>query len=77
MKPILVFQSDFTYKRVRSLRHVWGRQSVDRKLEIIDGTHELHNLIPGRILSPLPDHVLLAKGNHFCVHCRSGVGTKQ
>ena len=40
MKPILVFQTDFTYKE--ALYVPCGVvKSVDRELEIIDGTHEI------------------------------------
>ncbi|MGI6740659.1 MAG: SAM hydrolase/SAM-dependent halogenase family protein [Brevefilum sp.] len=41
MKPILVFQSDFTYKEGAVCAMYGVVKSVDRKLEIIDGTHEL------------------------------------
>lgn len=41
MKPILVFQTDFTYKE-GAVSSMYGVvKSVDRELEIIDGTHEL------------------------------------
>ena len=41
MKPILVFQSDFTYLE-GAISSMYGVvKSVDRALEIIDGTHEL------------------------------------
>ena len=41
MKPILVFQTDFTYKE-GAISSMYGVvKSVDRELEIIDGTHEL------------------------------------
>ncbi|MBP5383432.1 MAG: SAM-dependent chlorinase/fluorinase [Lachnospiraceae bacterium] len=40
-KPILVFQTDFTYKE-GAVSSMYGVvKSVDRSLEIIDGTHEL------------------------------------
>ncbi len=40
-KPILVFQTDFTYKE-GAVSSMYGVvKSVDRELEIIDGTHEL------------------------------------
>lgn len=40
-KPILVFQTDFTYKE-GAVSSMYGVvKSVDRTLEIIDGTHEL------------------------------------
>lgn len=41
MKPILVFQTDFTYKE-GAVSSMYGVvKSVDRELEIFDGTHEL------------------------------------
>ena len=40
-KPILVFQTDFTYKE-GAVSSMYGVvKSVDRELEIIDGTHEI------------------------------------
>jgi len=41
MKPILVFQTDFTYKEGAVCAMYGVVKSVDRKLEIIDGTHEI------------------------------------
>ncbi|MCE5236450.1 MAG: SAM-dependent chlorinase/fluorinase [Eubacteriales bacterium] len=43
MKPILVFQTDFTYKEGAVCAMYGVVKSVDRTLEIIDGTHELPN----------------------------------
>ena len=41
MKPILVFQTDFTYKE-GAVSSMYGVvKTVDRELEIFDGTHEL------------------------------------
>ena len=41
MKPILVFQTDFTYKD-SAVSSMYGVvKTVDRELEIIDGTHEI------------------------------------
>lgn len=41
MKPLLVFQTDFTYKE-GAVSSMYGVvKSVDRELEIMDGTHEL------------------------------------
>jgi S-adenosylmethionine hydrolase len=41
MKPLLVFQTDFTYKE-GAVSSMYGVvKCVDRELEIIDGTHEL------------------------------------
>ena len=41
MKPILVFQTDFTYKESAVSAMYGVVKSVDRELEIMDGTHEL------------------------------------
>jgi S-adenosylmethionine hydrolase len=41
MKPILVFQTDFTYKESAVPAMYGVVKSVDRELEIMDGTHEI------------------------------------
>ena len=41
MKPMLVFQTDFTYKEGAVCSMYGVVKSVDRGLEIIDGTHEI------------------------------------
>lgn len=41
MKPILVFQTDFTYKESAVSAMYGVVKSVDRELEIFDGTHEI------------------------------------
>lgn len=41
MKPILVFQTDFSYKEGAVCAMYGVVKSVDRELEIIDGTHEI------------------------------------
>ena len=41
MKPILVFQTDFTYKEGAVCAMYGVVKSVDRTLEIMDGTHEI------------------------------------
>ncbi len=41
MKPILVFQTDFTYKEGAVCAMYGVVKNVDRELEIIDGTHEI------------------------------------
>ncbi len=41
MKPLLVFQSDFTYKEGAVCSMYGVVKSVDRTLEIMDGTHEI------------------------------------
>lgn len=47
MKPILVFQTDFTYKETAVSAMYGVVKSVDRELEIMDGTHEIPNMIFG------------------------------
>jgi S-adenosylmethionine hydrolase len=41
MKPILVFQTDFTYKEGAVAAMYGVVKSVDRELEVIDATHEI------------------------------------
>jgi S-adenosylmethionine hydrolase len=41
MKPLLVFQTDFSYKEGAVCAMYGVVKSVDRELEILDGTHEL------------------------------------
>jgi S-adenosylmethionine hydrolase len=41
MKPLLVFQTDFTYKEGAVCAMYGVVKSVDRELEIMDGTHEI------------------------------------
>jgi len=41
MKPILVFQTDFTYKEGAVSAMYGVVKSVDRELEIMDATHEI------------------------------------
>jgi S-adenosylmethionine hydrolase len=41
MKPILVFQTDFTYKESAVAAMYGVVKSVDRELEIMDATHEI------------------------------------
>lgn len=41
MKPILVYQTDFSYKEGAVCAMYGVVKSVDRELEIIDGTHEI------------------------------------
>ena len=40
-KPILVFQTDFTYKEGAVSAMYGVVKTVDRELEIFDGTHEI------------------------------------
>lgn len=47
MKPILVFQTDFTYKE-GAVSSMYGVvKCVDRELEIMDGTHGFRSMTPG------------------------------
>lgn len=41
MRPLLVFQTDFTYKEGAVCAMYGVVKSVDREIEIIDGTHEI------------------------------------
>lgn len=41
MKPILVFQTDFTYKEAAVSAMVGVVKSIDRSLEIVHATHEI------------------------------------
>ena len=41
MKPILVFQTDFTYLESAVSAMYGVVKSVDRELEIIDATHQI------------------------------------
>lgn len=41
MKPLMVFQTDFTYKEGAVCSMYGVVKSVDRELEIMDGTHEI------------------------------------
>ena len=66
MKPILVFQTDFTYKE-GAVSSMYGVvKSVDRELEIMDGTH-LECQLPS-----VSEPSLLAGGNYLCFCSGSG-----
>ena len=75
MKPILVFQTDFTYKESAVCAMYGVVKSVDRELEIIDAhprdpaVRHLERLIP-----PVPTHELLAGRHHLCLGGRSRRG---
>lgn len=78
MKPILVFQTDFTYKE-GAISSMYGVvKTVDRELEIIDSTHEIPNydIWSGsyRLFQPL---VFWPKGTVFVSVVDPGVGTKR
>ena len=78
MKPILVFQTDFTYKE-GAVSSMYGVvKTVDRELEIIDSTHEIPNydIWSGsyRLFQPL---VFWPKGTIFVSVVDPGVGTSR
>ena len=77
MKPILVFQTDFTYKE-GAVSSMYGVvKSVDRELEIMDGTHELPQYdtwsASYRLYQSLP---FWPEGTIYVSCCRSRSGDK-
>ncbi len=78
MKPILVFQTDFTYKE-GAVSSMYGVvKSVDRELEIFDGTHELPQYdtwsASYRLYQSLP---FWPEGTIYVSVVDPGVGTKR
>ena len=78
MKPILVFQTDFTYKE-GAVSSMYGVvKSVDRELEIMDGTHELPQYdtwsASYRLYQSLP---FWPEGTIYVSVVDPGVGTKR
>lgn len=78
MKPILVFQTDFTYKE-GAVSSMYGVvKSVDRELEIMDGTHELAQFdtwnASYRLYQSLP---FWPKGTIYVSVVDPGVGTSR
>lgn len=76
MKPILVFQTDFTYKE-GAVSSMYGVvKSVDRELEVFDSTHEIPNYdiwsASYRLFQPF---IFWPKGTIFVSVCDPGVGT--
>lgn len=76
MKPILVFQTDFTYKE-SAISAMYGVvKSVDRELEIMDGTHEIPQFdvwsASYRLFQPMP---FWPEGTIFVSVVDPGVGT--
>jgi len=76
MKPILVFQTDFTYKE-SAISAMYGVvKSVDRELEIMDGTHEIPQYdvwsASFRLFQPMP---FWPEGTIFVSVVDPGVGT--
>ena len=78
MKPILVFQTDFTYKE-SAVSSMYGVvKCVDRELEIFDGTHEIPQYdtwsASYRLFQSLP---YWPKGTVYVSVVDPGVGTKR
>ena len=76
MKPLLVFQTDFTYKE-GAVSSMYGVvKTIDRELEIIDSTHEIPNYdiwsASFRLFQPLS---FWPKGTIFVSVVDPGVGT--
>ena len=75
-KPILVFQTDFTYKEGAVSAMYGVVKTVDRELEIFDGTHELPQYdvwsASYRLLQCLP---FWPKGTIYVSVVDPGVGT--
>ena len=76
MKPLLVFQTDFTYKE-SAISAMYGVvKSVDRELEIMDGTHEIPQYdiwsASFRLFQPMP---FWPEGTIFVSVVDPGVGT--
>ncbi len=76
MKPILVFQTDFTYKETAVSAMYGVVKSVDRQLEIFDSTHEIPNhdvwSASFRLFQPMN---FWPKGTIFVSVVDPGVGT--
>ena len=78
MKPILVFQTDFTYKEGAVAAMYGVVKSVDRSLEIIDGTHEIPKFDTWSASYRLRQYMKFwPKGTIFVSVVDPGVGTKR
>ena len=78
MKPILVFQTDFTYKEGAVCAMYGVVKSVDRELEIIDGTHEIPKFDTWSASYRLYQSMQFwPKGTIFVSVVDPGVGTKR
>lgn len=78
MKPILVFQTDFTYKEGAVAAMYGVVKSVDRTLEIIDGTHEIPKFDTWSASYRLNQIMRFwPKGTIFVSVVDPGVGTKR
>jgi S-adenosylmethionine hydrolase len=77
-KPILVFQTDFTYKEGAVCAMYGVVKSVDRSLEIFDGTHEIPHFdtwsASYRLYQTMP---FWPKGTIFVSVVDPGVGTSR
>ena len=77
-KPILVFQTDFTYKEGAVSAMYGVVKTVDRELEIFDGTHEIPQYdtwsASYRLLQSLP---FWPKGTIYVSVVDPGVGTSR
>ena len=78
MKPILVFQTDFTYKE-GAVSSMYGVvKTVDRELEIMDGTHELPQYDPWSASYRLYQSLQFwPEGTIYVSVVDPGVGTKR
>ncbi len=78
MKPILVFQSDFTYKEAAVSAMIGVVKSIDPTLDIAHATHEIPNYdiwsASFRLYQPL---IYWPKGTIFVSVVDPGVGTKR
>jgi S-adenosylmethionine hydrolase len=78
MKPLLVFQTDFTYKESAVCAMYGVVKSVDRELEIIDATHEIPQYdiwsASFRLFQPMK---FWPEGTIFVSVVDPGVGTKR
>lgn len=78
MKPILVFQTDFTYKEGAVCAMYGVVKTVDRELEIIDGTHEIPQYDTHSASYRLYQSMKFwPKGTIFVSVVDPGVGTKR
>ncbi|NMA86156.1 MAG: SAM-dependent chlorinase/fluorinase [Tissierellia bacterium] len=78
MKPILVFQTDFTYKEGAVAAMYGVVKSVDKSLEIIDGTHEIPKFDTWSASYRLNQYIKFwPKGTIFVSVVDPGVGTSR
>ena len=78
MKPILVFQTDFTYMEGAVAAMYGVVKSVDPSLEIIDATHEIPQYDIYSASYRLTQYMSFwPKGTIFVSVCDPGVGTKR